>query len=170
MNVVARDERKSIAASVISHLPDALSPTSPSDMATDPELDADGRPSKRPRLFSTPISTPGLAPPSSSSPLTPLPTSPEKPGLPFRPLPLPLLLLSLPAILILPPTHPLHDESLRLSVMALRRCLHMKALSPEMECRAWTTLAQVGLQVIGSRLSASSDERHAWARNIEAEV
>ena len=46
----------------------------------------------------------------------------------------------------------------------------MKALSPEIECRAWTALAQVGLQVIGDRLSASTDERHAWARNIEAEV
>ena len=46
----------------------------------------------------------------------------------------------------------------------------MKALSPEIECRAWTTLAQVGLQVIGGQLSASSHERHAWARNIEAEV
>ena len=46
----------------------------------------------------------------------------------------------------------------------------MKALSPEIECRAWTTLAQVGLQVIGSQLFASSNERHAWARNIEAEV
>jgi len=46
----------------------------------------------------------------------------------------------------------------------------MRALSPEVECRAWTTLAQVGLQVIGSRLSVSSHERHAWARNIEAEV
>lgn len=46
----------------------------------------------------------------------------------------------------------------------------MKALSPEIECRAWTTLAQVGLQVIGSRLSASPNERHAWTRNIEAEV
>jgi hypothetical protein len=46
----------------------------------------------------------------------------------------------------------------------------MKALSPEVECRAWTTLAQVGLQVIGSQLSTSPHEHHAWARNIEAEV
>ena len=46
----------------------------------------------------------------------------------------------------------------------------MRALSPEIECRAWTTLVQVGLQVISSRLSVSSHERHAWARNIEAEV
>ena len=46
----------------------------------------------------------------------------------------------------------------------------MRALSPEIECRAWTTLAQVCLQVIGSRLSASPHERHTWARNIEAEV
>jgi len=46
----------------------------------------------------------------------------------------------------------------------------MRALSPEIECRAWTTLAQVGLQVIGSKMSTSSHERHSWARNIEAEV
>ena len=136
------------------------------------ELDVDVRPSKRPRLSSTPTSMSGLPPPppSCSSPLTPPPPSPEKPVLSFRPLPLPLLLLSLPAILILPPNHPLHDESLRLSVVALRKCLHIKALSPETECRAWATLAQVGLQVVGSRLSASSRERHAWARNVEAEV
>lgn len=142
-------------------------------MAADPvsrEPDLDVRPPKRPKLFvaSTPLS--GLAPPSCSSPLSSLPLSPEKPVSPFRPLPLPLLLLSLPAILVLPPNHPLHDESLRLSVVALRRCLLMRALSPEVECRAWTTLAQVGLQVIGSRLSASPHERHAWARNTEAEV
>jgi hypothetical protein len=46
----------------------------------------------------------------------------------------------------------------------------MSALSPEIECRAWTILAQVGLQVIASQLSASPHERHAWARNVEAEV
>jgi len=142
-------------------------------MAADPvprEPDLDVRPPKRPKLFAAPTPLSGLAPPSCSSPLTSLPSSPEKPVSSFRPLPLPLLLLSLPAILILPPSHPLHDESLRLSVVALRRCLLMRALSPEVECRAWTTLAQVGLQVIGSRLSASPHERHAWARNIEAEV
>lgn len=132
--------------------------------------DPDVRPLKRPRLFATPTPMSGFPSPSRSSPLTPLPSSPEKPVLPFRPLPLPLLLLSLPAILILPPNHLLHDESLRLSVLALRRCLLMKALSPEIECRAWTTLAQVGLQVIGSRLSGSPHKCHAWARNIEAEV
>jgi hypothetical protein len=113
---------------------------------------------------------PGLASPSRPQPLTPVLPSPEKPVPRFKPVPLPLLLLSLPAILILPPDHLLHDESLRLSVVALRRCLHMRALSPEIECRAWTTLAQVGLQVIGSRLSVSPHGRHAWARNIEAEV
>ena len=144
-----------------------------SDMAADPISrgpDLDVRPPKRPKLSATPAPMSRLPHPSCSSPLTPLSSPPEKPILPFRPLPLPFLLLSLPAILILPPNHPLHDESLRLSVVALRRCLLMKALSPEMECRAWTTLAQVGLQVIGSRLSASPHERHAWARNIDAEV
>lgn len=55
-------------------------------------------------------------------------------------------------------------------MVALRKCLQIKALSPETECRAWATLAQVGLQVVGSRLSISSHERHAWARNIEAEI
>ncbi|KAF9651557.1 hypothetical protein BDM02DRAFT_3090718 [Thelephora ganbajun] len=142
-------------------------------MAADPNpqgLDPDVRPPKRPRFSLSPIPTSRLAPPSCSSPNIPLPSSLEKPVLPLRPLPLPLLLLSLPAILILPPSHLLHDESLRLSVVALRKCVLMRALSPEIECRAWTTLAQVGLQVIDSRLSASSHERHAWARNMEAEV
>lgn len=152
---------------------DAPLSTFPVDMATDQafrDTGVDMRPSKRPRLSSAPIPISGPPPLSCSYPLIPLPPSPETPVLSFRPLPLPLLLLSLPAILILPPNHLLYDESLRLSVVAIRRCLHMRALSPEIECRAWTTLAQVGLQVIGSRLSASSHERHAWARNIEAEV
>lgn len=147
--------------------------TPPSDMAAGliyrvPDLDI--RSSKRPRLSAAQTPSSGLPAPSSLSPLTPLSSSPEKPGLPLRPLPLPLLLLSLPDILMLPPNHPLHDESLRLSVVALRKCLLVRALSPEIECRAWTTLAQIGVQVIGSHLSASSHERHMWARNIEAEV
>ena len=145
----------------------------PSDMATDlilRGLDLDVRPPKRRKLSVAPTPVSVLTLPSCSSPLTPLPSSPEKLISPFRPLPLPLLLLSLPAVLILPPSHPLHDESLRLSVVALRRCLLTRALPPEIECRAWTNLAQVGLQVIGSGLSTSSHERHAWARNIEAEV
>lgn len=149
------------------------SPASSSDMAADPiprGLDPDVRPLKRPRLPTMPTPMAALTPPSCSSPLTPLPSPKEKPLLSLRPLPLPLLLLSLPAILILPPSHHLHDESLRLSMVALRKCLLIKALSPEIECRAWTTLAQVGLQAVGSQLSASSHERHAWARNIEAEV
>ena len=55
-----------------------------------------------------------------------------------------------------------------LSLTALRKCLTLPALSPEIECRAWTGLAEIGMKVISGGLSQSED--HPWASGIEAEV
>lgn len=47
-------------------------------------------------------------------------------------------------------------------------CLELKTLTPDVECRAWTGLAEVGLRVINSGFTASGE--HAWANGLEAEV
>lgn len=86
----------------------------------------------------------------------------------LTPLPAAHLLLSLPGLLIHPPSHPLHPHSLHLSLIALRRCLTLKALTPELECRAWCALAEVGMRVIGGGFSTSAD--HMWATGVENEV
>ncbi|OBZ65158.1 hypothetical protein A0H81_14826 [Grifola frondosa] len=86
----------------------------------------------------------------------------------LRPLPPAILLVSLPALLVHPPNHRLYPHSLFLSLASLRKCLALPALSPEIECRAWTGLAEIGMKVIGGGLSQS--EEHPWAKDIEAEV
>ncbi|KZT02078.1 uncharacterized protein LAESUDRAFT_662657 [Laetiporus sulphureus 93-53] len=86
----------------------------------------------------------------------------------FAPLPPAVLLVSLPALLAQPPNHRFYLQSLTLSLSALRICLSMPALSPEIECRAWTGLAEIGMKVIGGGLS--QNEEHMWAHGIEAEV
>lgn len=83
-------------------------------------------------------------------------------------LPAPHLLLSLPALLIHPPSHPHHPHSLHLSLVALRKCLTLKALTPDLECRAWSALAEVGFRVVGGGFSTSAD--HMWANGVDTEV
>lgn len=79
-----------------------------------------------------------------------------------------VLLVSLPGLLAHPPNHKYYVPSLMLSLAALRKCLTLSALSPEIECRAWTGLAEIGMKVISGGLSQSED--HPWANGIEAEV
>ncbi|KAK0209314.1 hypothetical protein DFS33DRAFT_1498375, partial [Desarmillaria ectypa] len=86
----------------------------------------------------------------------------------LTPLPPSLLLLSLPGILIHPPTHRYHAQSLCLSLLALRRCLSLPNLTPEVECRAWTAIVEIGMLVIGGGFSQNED--HLWAKGIEIEV
>ncbi|KAK0436222.1 hypothetical protein EV421DRAFT_1981243 [Armillaria borealis] len=86
----------------------------------------------------------------------------------LTPLPPSILLVSLPSILIHPPTHRYHAQSLCLSLLALRRCLTLPNLTPEVECRAWTALVEVGMLVIGGGFSQNDD--HLWTRGIEIEV
>ncbi len=131
-------------------------------------LDDNPRPQKRVRRESFSLSPP------SSSPLTPPPSSPvpststSQSDSPLRPLPHAVLLLSLPSLLVHPPSHRYYIQSICLSLCSLRKCLSLPALSPEIECRAWTGLAELGMKVISSGFSQSED--HLWARGIEAEV
>ena len=64
-----------------------------------------------------------------------------------RTLPLVVLLLSLPHLLSHPPTHKYHTRSLFLTLFALRKCLSLPNLDMQVECRAWTELAEVGLRI-----------------------
>lgn len=91
------------------------------------------------------------------------------PQRPLAPLPPAILLLSLPALLLHPPTHRHHAPSLALSLAALRRCLALRSLDPDVECRAWTALAEVGMLVVGGGFSQRVEE-HTWAQGVELEV
>lgn len=86
----------------------------------------------------------------------------------LTPLPPAVLLVSLPSLLAHPPNHRFYIQSLVLSLAALRKCLSIPALSPEVECRAWTGLAEIGMKVISGGMS--QDVAHPWAERIEAEV
>jgi len=86
----------------------------------------------------------------------------------FAALPAAHLLLSLSSLLVHPPTHPLHPYSSHLSLVAIRKCLTLNALNPDLECRAWSAMAEVGMRVIGGGFSASTD--HMWATGVENEV
>ncbi|CCM03812.1 uncharacterized protein FIBRA_05961 [Fibroporia radiculosa] len=112
------------------------------------------RPSKRRRVE-----------PRSSSPLQET-TSESRPSL--APLPPAVLLVSLPALLAHPPNHRYYIQSLVLSLASLRKCVALPALSPEIECRAWTGLAEIGMKVIGGGFS--QNEHYIWANGIEIEV
>lgn len=57
------------------------------------------------------------------------------------------LLLSLPSLLLHPPTHTNHERSLALSYCALEKCNAMTSLDRVVECRAATGLAELGLQI-----------------------
>lgn len=129
--------------------------------------DDNPRPQKRIRieLDSDALSSP--SPFSSQSALTPLPSSPAKaPSL--KPLPPHILLLSLPFLLAHPPNHRNYIQSLVLSLTSLRKCLLLPLLAPEIECRAWCGLAELGMRVINGGFN--TDDAHTWAHGIEEEV
>lgn len=65
----------------------------------------------------------------------------------LRPLPTDILLLSLPHLLSHPPTHKHHSRSNFLSLFALRKYLLLPHLESNLECRAWTELAETGLRI-----------------------
>jgi hypothetical protein len=123
--------------------------------------DINPRPQKRQR-------TDHIVDNAESSSLPPPSSTSSQPPSTFRPLPPPVLLLALPALLALPPSHEHYSLSLFLSLRALRTCLELKTLTPDVECQAWTGLAEVGLRVINSGLAATGE--HAWTNGIEAEV
>jgi hypothetical protein len=87
----------------------------------------------------------------------------------------PQLLLSLPALLALPPTHAHHILSLRLSLLAMRRCLQLRScaaagMTPDIECRAWTAFVELGMKIVGAGLSGGGAEGEEWARGLENEA
>ncbi|KAI0674000.1 hypothetical protein C8Q78DRAFT_1076945 [Trametes maxima] len=120
-------------------------------------------PSSDPALRTTvfaPTSSPLKQPSQASQSSQPEPA--------LKPLPPAVLLVNLPSLLAHPPNHRYYVHSLVLSLTALRKCLALPALSPDVECRAWTGLAELGMRVIAG--GYSQDEEHAWAKGIEAEV
>ena len=158
--------RVTIRVAVTGHLTRSLAARHGSVL--DPMADDSRRPSKRQRRESSPAEGPVF---SSQSTLTPPPSSePESPteSTVLKPLPPGILLVSLPSLLTLPPNHRNYVQSLQLSLQALRQCLALPALSPEIECRAWCGLAEIGMKVINGGFS--EDETHLWAHDIEAEV
>jgi hypothetical protein len=65
--------------------------------------------------------------------------------------------------------------SLRLSLLAVRRCLQLRDsaaanMTPEMECRAWTAFVELGMKIVAAGLSGESAEGEEWARGLENEV
>ncbi|KAF9219378.1 hypothetical protein BS17DRAFT_740799 [Gyrodon lividus] len=127
------------------------------------------RPQKRQRMDHLTDSTEFSDTYPLSPPSTLVPTSESSPpSSSLRPLPPQILLLALPALLVHPPTHESYPLALFLSLKALRTCLELKTLTPDVECRAWTGLAEVGLRAIESGFSKSGE--HDWANGLEAEV
>lgn len=153
-------------------------------VAADDSDDENPRPTKRQRIQSTPVPDAVAYSESLLEPLTPLPSqagsepasrpppsrtaSQQQRDLALRPIPPAILLVSLPSLLAHPPNHRFYIHSLVLSLTALRKCLALPALSPEIECRAWTGLAEIGMRVISGGMSQS--EEHVWAKGIESEV
>lgn len=129
--------------------------------AITPGLDDNPRPVKRQRLDSE-ADFPG--PKIEQEPELGIPFNPT----PLTPLPVKDLLISLPGLLIYPPNHRLHAQSLCLSLLAVRKCLSLDNLTADIECRAWTALAEIGMNAIAGGFSENED--HLWARGIENEV
>ncbi|KAF4604497.1 hypothetical protein EYR40_003271 [Pleurotus pulmonarius] len=127
------------------------------------------RPSKRQRT-SSPTSSPLTELASSQSVPVPtsLPTSPARSISTLHPIPPEILLVNLPRLIIQPPNHPRHAQSLYLALIAFRKCLQLPTLTADIECRAWTGLVEIGMRVIGGGFSAVKEL--GWAQGIEAEV
>ena len=83
-------------------------------------------------------------------------------------LPPAVLLLNLPQLVACPPNYKLHRQSLALSLSALRRCISISGLPPDMECRACSAFAELGLKVLYSK--TIQNEVNSWAHGIEDEV
>ena len=133
-------------------------------------LDDNPRPQKRMRIVSVveDMTSPSQSPFASQSTLTPPPLSPVKPSVSFRPLPPYILLLAIPHLLTHSPTHRNYIIFLRLSLASLRKCLTLPSLPPEIECRAWCGLAELGMKIISGGFW--EDSAHPWAHGIETEV
>ncbi|EJC98575.1 uncharacterized protein FOMMEDRAFT_95808 [Fomitiporia mediterranea MF3/22] len=79
-----------------------------------------------------------------------------------------VLLLALPGLLAVPPNHKSQVISYGLSLAALRKCVALGGLSPDIECRAWTGIAELGLRIVHAGWTQS--EHFPWARGLDLEV
>ncbi|KAL5519652.1 hypothetical protein ACEPAH_1335 [Sanghuangporus vaninii] len=83
-------------------------------------------------------------------------------------LPPSVLLLSLPGLLAVPPNHRQQAACYDLSLTALRKCVALGGLPPDVECRAWTGIAELGLRLV--RAGWTKYDRIPWARGLDLEV
>ncbi|KAI6137963.1 hypothetical protein BKA82DRAFT_384944 [Pisolithus tinctorius] len=58
--------------------------------------------------------------------------------------------------------------SLFLSLKAIRLCLQLPALAPDVECHAWTAFAEVGMRDVRSGFCKTGE--HDWTRRLEEEM
>ena len=86
----------------------------------------------------------------------------------LEPLPPSALLLALPKLFIVPPNHKVHIASYIVVLNALRVCSALGTLTPDVECRVWMSLAEVGFKVVCA--GWSQDEDYTWAKGLEDEV
>jgi len=128
----------------------------PLQQVTPPPSDAHATPSI------PPVSVPPSVRVPSGTPFTPLSSRSPQPPLTST-LPPSHLLLSLPALLVQQPNHPLYLQSLHASVSALRHLLNLHATSrPEyalpadQECYAWLMLAEMGMALVDYQLHRTS--------------
>ncbi|KAF6749290.1 hypothetical protein DFP72DRAFT_819114 [Ephemerocybe angulata] len=87
----------------------------------------------------------------------------------FEALPLPVLLLSLSNILLHPPTHRDYAKSLYLSTLSVLKVLEERNLDPDMECRAWTALAELGFRMGLGECGVESQVEIAITKAVSAE-
>ncbi|KAI6139931.1 hypothetical protein BKA82DRAFT_4219218 [Pisolithus tinctorius] len=135
-------------------------------------VDINPRPQKRlrtdPNLVDSPETASDPHCPSALLSSASVPFSRPPPSSGLKPLPPHVLLLALPALLLHPPTHEKYALSLFLSLKSIRLCLQLPALAPDVECYAWTALAEVGMRVIRSGFRKTGE--HDWTMGLEEEV
>lgn len=128
----------------------------------------DPRPAKRARLDLSPPSSPLTEIESSQVSQAPLQLEAiEKSKQTMRQIPPQVLLLSIPSLLMLPPSHPQHTHSLRLSLTALRKCVLASGSTGdiEVEARARVAIVEVGMRICVGGLGAED-----WAKGLVNEV
>ena len=123
------------------------------------------RPRKRRRSSSPTSQSP--APSKRSSSATLLAVSPIRKQ-PQTSLPDSALLLGLPMVLSVPPNHKDYIASFQISIAALKLCCSLESLPPDVECRAWTALAEIGLKAI--RAGWTNSTYFPWAQSLELDV
>lgn len=78
------------------------------------------------------------------------------------------LLLDVPGVLVLPPNHKAYVASCILSLRVVRSYLAEGSKPQDLECRAWTALAEIGFRII--RAGWSTSDLTPWAHKLASEV